>query len=116
MNTVHSSLILLSVLASSLCLTPARAHDWYPRECCHDTDCAPVESILRRVPTGGGAPAINCRVEARKGHRPTRFSHAGIQRQPHACLHEAIRCAWRDGGELPLHTTGNVEPRCASKW
>jgi hypothetical protein len=58
MNTVHSSLILLSVLASSLCLTPARAHDWYPRECCHDTNCAPVESILRRVPTGGGAPQL----------------------------------------------------------
>jgi hypothetical protein len=58
MNTVHSSLILLSVLASPLCLTPARAHDWYPRECCHDTDCAPVESILRLVPTGAGAPQL----------------------------------------------------------
>jgi hypothetical protein len=21
----------------------ASAHDWYPRECCHDVDCAPVE-------------------------------------------------------------------------
>ena len=21
---------------------PARAHDWYPQECCHNQDCAPV--------------------------------------------------------------------------
>jgi hypothetical protein len=54
MNTVNSSLILLSVLDSLLCLTPATAHGWYPRECCHDTDCAPVESILPLVPMGGG--------------------------------------------------------------
>jgi len=26
------------------CLIPAAvAHDWYPRECCSDQDCAPVE-------------------------------------------------------------------------
>jgi len=23
--------------------TPAVAHDWYPIECCHGMDCAPVE-------------------------------------------------------------------------
>jgi hypothetical protein len=22
---------------------PADAHDWYPRACCHDVDCAPVD-------------------------------------------------------------------------
>lgn len=26
---------------------PAQAHDWYPKECCHDNDCAPVESVSR---------------------------------------------------------------------
>src|SRR5262245_35964782 len=29
------------------CALPAQAHDWYPKECCHDNDCAPVESIAR---------------------------------------------------------------------
>ena len=31
-------------LAAALAATaPAVAHDWYPMECCHDMDCAPVE-------------------------------------------------------------------------
>lgn len=25
--------------------TPAMAHDWYPLECCHAMDCAPVEKV-----------------------------------------------------------------------
>jgi hypothetical protein len=25
--------------------TPAAAHDWYPMECCHAMDCAPVENV-----------------------------------------------------------------------
>ena len=25
--------------------TPAAAHDWYPMECCHAMDCAPVERV-----------------------------------------------------------------------
>lgn len=25
--------------------TPASAHDWYPIECCHGMDCAPVEKV-----------------------------------------------------------------------
>jgi hypothetical protein len=24
---------------------PAAAHDWYPLECCHALDCAPVEKV-----------------------------------------------------------------------
>jgi hypothetical protein len=26
-------------------LTPAKAHSWYPRECCDNIDCAPVEAV-----------------------------------------------------------------------
>jgi formylmethanofuran dehydrogenase subunit D len=33
-------LLLLLVTA-----TPALAHDWYPIECCHGMDCAPVERV-----------------------------------------------------------------------
>ena len=31
------SLLILAALAA-----PAAAHDWYPRSCCSDQDCAPV--------------------------------------------------------------------------
>ena len=34
----------------------ASAHDWYPHECCHDKDCAPVESMTRIDPAGDGTP------------------------------------------------------------
>lgn len=26
----------------------ARAHDWYPRECCGGEDCAPADTVVRR--------------------------------------------------------------------
>jgi hypothetical protein len=32
--------LLAFLLASA---TPAAAHDWYPLECCHEQDCAPVD-------------------------------------------------------------------------
>jgi hypothetical protein len=39
--------------------TPAAAHDWYPIECCHEMDCAPVDRA-EMVPTpmadDGGDP------------------------------------------------------------
>ena len=31
------------LLAFLLAATPAAAHDWYPMECCHEMDCAPVD-------------------------------------------------------------------------
>jgi hypothetical protein len=32
------------ITAAALLMTPAvAAHDWYPRECCHNLDCAPVD-------------------------------------------------------------------------
>jgi hypothetical protein len=38
------------LLAFLLAATPAAAHDWYPLECCHDQDCAPVDKV-EMVPT-----------------------------------------------------------------
>jgi hypothetical protein len=34
--------------------TTARAHDWYPMECCHGMDCAPVD----RIDVGGSPGGI----------------------------------------------------------
>ena len=39
-------------------LTPLAAHSWYPKECCNDMDCAPVETVDRLLPTGGGLPQL----------------------------------------------------------
>lgn len=44
---------------------PANAHSWYPRECCHDTDCAPVDSAVWLIPAGGGSPQL--RVTSKYG-------------------------------------------------
>ncbi len=41
--------LLASVLLSAL---PARAHDWYPYECCHYMDCAPVDRVDLSGPGG----------------------------------------------------------------
>lgn len=38
------------LLAMLLVATPAAAHDWYPLECCHRQDCAPVDKV-EMVPT-----------------------------------------------------------------
>lgn len=37
-------IIMISLLSGLALIAPARAHDWYPMECCHAMDCAPVES------------------------------------------------------------------------
>ena len=34
---------LLALLLATA--APAAAHDWYPMECCHAMDCAPVEKV-----------------------------------------------------------------------
>jgi hypothetical protein len=33
----------LGLVAAALIAPAASAHDWYPRECCSEIDCAPVE-------------------------------------------------------------------------
>jgi hypothetical protein len=49
---------ILVALALALAQSAA-AHDWYPRECCHDSDCAPVE---RAEPLPDGALRLTSRV------------------------------------------------------
>ena len=44
---------LAAVLAvATPAATPAAAHDWYPMECCHAMDCAPVEKVEMLVGPG----------------------------------------------------------------
>jgi hypothetical protein len=43
-KTLVPALVALSVLAG-FWLTPAKAHSWYPRECCSDHDCMHADKI-----------------------------------------------------------------------
>ena len=47
-----------SIVATIALAAPAYAHSWYPKDCCNDGDCAPVESVTRFVPAGGGSPQL----------------------------------------------------------
>ncbi len=50
--------IAMLALAAVVWVRPAQAHSWYPRECCHDDDCTPVEGATWVVPAGGGRPQL----------------------------------------------------------
>ena len=42
-------LVAAAVSASLFAALPnARAHDWYPIECCGGKDCAPADTVVRR--------------------------------------------------------------------
>ncbi len=43
---------VLSVMLIAVPSAGAQAHDWYPSECCHELDCAPVDSAERRDGVG----------------------------------------------------------------
>jgi hypothetical protein len=47
--------LLAFLLAATPAAAPAVAHDWYPLECCHEMDCAPVDRT-EIVPTPTADP------------------------------------------------------------
>jgi len=60
--------LLAVLLAIGICLLAqsARAHEWYPLECCHAMDCAEVETSARTHPIDSAAPS-NLIVTTRHG-------------------------------------------------
>ena len=54
-------------VACALWFTPAQAHDWYPKECCHETDCAPVDSVSRTGPAGNSPQLPSMVVTTKHG-------------------------------------------------
>jgi len=80
----------LSAIALLVMITAAIAHDWYPRECCGDMDCAPVESV-ETLPDG------TLRVTSRVGTTdiPVSFPRTDSpDRQMHVCM---VRYSHLDG-------------------
>jgi hypothetical protein len=59
-KTACAALLALSVLTVPLSFScgPAKAHGWYPKECCSNDDCAPVDSVAQFVPVSGGLPQL----------------------------------------------------------
>lgn len=53
MNSVQRLFSAFVFLACVVLIAPAMGHDWYPPDCCHDMDCAPVESIAWLAPVQG---------------------------------------------------------------
>jgi hypothetical protein len=50
---------VVALIGIGLFAIPVRAHDWYPMECCHAMDCAPVESSAFTQPMNvGGLPQM----------------------------------------------------------
>jgi hypothetical protein len=49
-------LIIASMFAitAPYLLGPAKAHEWYPADCCYGGDCAPVDNVTRIIPAGSG--------------------------------------------------------------
>ena len=60
MRSLACTLCTLFVLClgSHSQVAPVHAHSWYPKECCHDKDCAPVESAALVTPVDGRAPQL----------------------------------------------------------
>ena len=74
-------------LAGSLSCSSADAHSWYPKECCSDGDCAPVESIS--LFASAVNPSTQLLVKSRhgtailEGNFPVRESQDG---RMHVCM------------------------------
>ena len=124
---MNATIIVHSIIATVALSAPARAHSWYPKECCNDTDCAPVDSIARFVPTSGGTPQLL--ITSRHGTAivPEGYPVRELEGRADACLHASLtdRPIHRHGHRLPLHATQHVDrgpaqnrglPRTAPLW
>ena len=58
MNTAKYAFFSSMLALTSFGSLPVTAHEWYPKECCNDHDCVPVQSVERVVPAGGGDPYL----------------------------------------------------------
>ena len=93
---------LAAMLAGvSAALPDARAHDWYPRECCSSQDCAPADSVVRRDDGGYMVTVRGMTVLVPWWFRPWRNSPDG---RVHICVRQftgigpVVLCAFRGPG------------------
>jgi hypothetical protein len=48
----------VTLLGAVILCVPVMGHDWYPRECCNESDCVPVDSAAWFVPAEGAKPQL----------------------------------------------------------
>jgi hypothetical protein len=77
------------------------AHDWYPRECCSDQDCAPADTVERRddgsyLVTARGLSAVIPADYAKWRRSPDGRIHVCIRKLRSGA--EYLVCAFRGPG------------------
>ena len=102
-------MISVSVFAfiASCGLSPAKAHDWYPHECCHGGDCAPVDNVTRIVTAASGQTGLILKSKLGTALLPPNFPVRESKRPSHACMH-ASKLVRRNGCNLRIHPTEHV--------
>lgn len=73
---LHNFLLALILWVLIFLAAKAFAHEWYPKECCHDHDCHPVEcSSITSLPYGAKQDGLDYNANMiRKS--PDGFCHA----------------------------------------
>src|SRR4051812_40878707 len=97
MKVTSAALVALPALVGAAALGPAKGHDWYPKDCCNDMDCAPVESIVQLVPAGGGTSRIIVTSKHGKAAVPLNFP---VRDSKDSRMHVCMRR--HDSGDMDL--------------
>jgi hypothetical protein len=82
--SILASIWMLACAPGSLSL--AKAHSWYPKECCDDVDCAPVEAVAELASANGSRQVIVTSIHGRAivpRNFPVRDSKDG---RMHVCM------------------------------
>lgn len=65
----------------------AYAHDWYPRVCCHDNDCAPVDAVAQVTLAGDGPKQLVVKSKHGTAVIPIDFpARASMDGRMHVCM------------------------------
>ena len=93
-KAIRSALVALPVLRRHRRPRASKRARLVSKECCHDMDCAPVESmsdLCRRME----AIANYRRVEARQSHLPMNFPlRESKDSRMHVCMRHTIQETW----------------------
>jgi hypothetical protein len=85
-----SALVACTVLLVGVAFFPlqSKSHDWYPMECCHGIDCAPVEYTGHtQAVTSGGIPQLIVTTKHGSAVVPQNFPiRESKDHRMHACM------------------------------
>ena len=78
--------MLKSILIFLLLSQSAYAHDWYPKDCCHNNDCAPIEQWIPGTNPGDPPTVVTKHGKAKLTLDQLRTARPSPDAQGHACL------------------------------